>query len=546
MRPTKPAPEKSQKRRQYPTLTEEEIRALGHEKSKSNAIPHHYDDQEYPEPEAPPELAKAWYQSEPIVKTSKVINGAACVLGILYAALAFQEISNNLTVSISYGVSSFIMNVPLSWFFTIKLIDMSIRVKKKEPLYIAAYVLALFLAIGTTAAGIQLAKESAENFEKLPNFLRVIPSILFLFNRFCTRFTGSLNVLYVIFKFSIDEYYKRFSKNRIYYELLYDIKHYSQGNGVPQIRRSSEAINLKVFANAFYENMPNLTPSQNPGETSGHLRNKILIKTASLLIISIFIINMQPLWLKLSTEGIQFLNPLKSWGKNTVIVWFAALSNELFYLYMAAIFLPSIAFIVKISTPKIKTKLNNANPVKKIAILTTVAFATIIWGLSAYYSGSDYNKDASDAMKNGFGNIADQTWFSWFAGSWTQLFMPVYDYMIAATSGGLIVNGGSTLMFLMEYVSFFKPVKLKKDYSKFDADDATRILEVYIGKHDFPKLEERPGEDIRDTIKSKRNAAQPHRGIWSSLFCCPRREPASDTIPFNRRVIGSYAAEASC
>lgn len=525
---------KLEKGRQYPSLTRNDNRRLRQGVSIRAINPEHHDDRNVPDPEPPPEPPREWYQSEPIVKTSKIINAGACVLGIFYAALALQQVSENLAFNIFYAFSSSLMSVPLSWFFTIKLIDASIRLKKKEPLYIAAYLVALSLAVGSTAAGLQLAEENANNFEKLPDWLRIISIILFSFNRFCTRFAGSLNVFYAIFKFSIDEYYKRFTKNRIYYQLLYDIKHYRHEIVVSHPLQNTEALNIKVFAQAFYGFMPSLSSNRKPGETSAHFRNKLLMKTATLFAILIFIINMQPLWLKLSVEGIEHLKPIKSLAKNTWAVWYAALSNEFFFLYMGSIFLGSLSSIIKIAGPNIKIKLNNAGTPKKFAILFSTALATITWAVSAYYSGSTYDKDATEAMKNGFGDIANQTWFSWFAGSWTQLFMPVYSQFITRTASGLIVNGTATLNFLMEYVSFFKPDTPEKDYSKIDSDDVVRILKGVIGKHNFSKYENRHGSDIRDDIKRYRDAAEPHSNHVSKLFCCKRRELPPEQIPLNR------------
>lgn len=534
-------PQSRGKRRQYLTLDKGTLQAFVKHGDSIKAIePEHRDDRDIPLPEPPPEPPKEWYQSEPIAKTMKVVNVSACVLGVLYAALTFQQVSESLAFNIFYGISSFIMSVPLSWIFTIKLIDTSIRLRKKETLYITAYFMALILAIGTTAAGFQEAKEFSDNIKKLPDWLGTISIILYSFNRFCTRFVGSLSVLYMIFKFPIDEYYKRFTKNHIYYQLLYDIKLYSQKNTATHTLRNGDAINLKVFARAFYQNMSTLTSPQNPGETSAHSRNKLLIKIASFFIISIFIINMQPLWLKLSVEGIQYLKPIQSWGENTSIVWYSALSNEFFYFYMAAIFLPSIASIIKTTAPKIKAKINDANIAKKFAILLGTTLATITWVLSAYYSGNSNKEEVTDAMKNGFGEIADQTWFSWFAGSWTQLFMPVYSQVIVTTSSGLFVNGTATLNFLMEYVSFFKPDKPHKNYRKFDADDAICILKNLIGNHNFARFEKRPGEDIRDSIQNDRDAAKPHQGISSKLFCCKPREPYSEKTPLNRHQSIEY------
>jgi len=510
--------------------------ALRRGRSVQQNIQRAYDDRYAPPPSAPPAPEPEWYQSEPITKTSKLINTAACVFGLLYAGLAIRQVSENLSFSIVYGASSFLMNAPLSWFFTIKLIDATIRLKKKQPLYISAYTVAMLLAIGSTAAGVQLAKESADSLENFPDWLRMVSIVLFSFNRFCTRFIGSLNILHAIFRFAADEYYKRFTKNRIYYQLLYDIKHYSLDNFVtPALQRKSDALNLKVFAREFYQGMP--AKGQNPGETEEHYRNKMLVKTATLLIISIFILNMQPLWLKLSVEGIEFIKPIRSWSQNTWAVWFAALSNQFFFLYMASTFLPSIISVTKIAAPKIKTKLNTVGSAGKFGILIGTAFASIIWGVSAYYSGSGYSTDATEAMENGFGNIADETWFSWFAGSWTQVFMPVYNKMIATTSAGLFVNGSSTLSFLMEYVSFFQPEKPKKDYSKIDADDAIRILKDLIAKHNFSRLK-RHGEDIRDKIKDERDRAEPHPSIWANVFCCPPREIRGEEKSLTSAAVG--------
>ena len=115
--------------------------------------------------------------------------------------------------------------------------------------------------------------------------------------------------------------------------------------------------------------------------------------------------------------------------------------------------------------------------------------------------------------------------------------MPVYNEMIATTSAGLIVNGSSTLNFLMDYVSFFQPVKPEKDYGKIDADDARRILEDLIAKHNFSRLK-KLGEDIRVIIKQERDDAEPHPSIWSNLFCCPPRELAGDEVPLTSAAAG--------
>jgi hypothetical protein len=100
-------------RRQYDTMKGSLRRiALRRGVSLGIIIPEQFDDHNAPPPAPPPAPIKEWYQSEPIAKTSKVINTGACVFGLLYAALAIRQVSENLSFTIFYGASSFLMNAP--------------------------------------------------------------------------------------------------------------------------------------------------------------------------------------------------------------------------------------------------------------------------------------------------------------------------------------------------------------------------------------------------------------------------------------------------
>jgi len=476
-------------------------------------------------------------------------------VSLLFSSFAYRHAHDVLWKQISYPTSSFLMNAPMAWYFADNAAAAFKRLSKKETPYIVAFTLASLLAAGTTAAGIQVAAESVSNLKSLPGWLVALLTIASTFNTFSTRFIGSIALLHAIFQgVIINQVNKRRACYRDYYQFLEDLKTYGDEIKpvVPRNDGESDAAWLGRYAIQFYDDLGQA--NKNPGHTWTHSTKNAGLFLGSLALISIFVINMTPLWLNLTVGGIKKINNISfmnihtiNWNsvaQNTPVVWFAAASNQLFYMRSGIKFLPTLASILSLVLPALKTKmLRSPNSVRfGYAFATLIAF--VVWSASACFSGAGYSEDGSKAMEKGFGEIADDTWFSWFAGSWTQLFMPVYDDFVAMISAGLIVNGNAALAFLMSsnrFIHFFKAPEPKQ------AEEGVGAAKTLIQeKIDANKLSDLQGAQA--SIQQARNEAEPIPSLWTSIWkarlrCCLDVE-SRDSLQMHAVPTATYGAAA--
>lgn len=132
----------------------------------------------------------------------------------------------------------------------------------------------------------------------------------------------------------------------------------------------------------------------------------------------------------------------------------------------------------------------------------------------AYYSGEGYGEDGLKAAQDGFGSIAENTWFLW---TWTNLFNPsgnatFYANFVATTSAGVIVNGGAALRFMMKRLSFFQPEKVEE--GEIGTEAVKNFVQETVDAGDFDKL-----STTKNKIECNRKRADPISTLWQSAGC---------------------------
>ena len=484
----------------------------------------------------------------------RAANGVYSVsVSFLFAAFAYRRGKGNTLFSLGFGGSSLSTNVPMAWIFTNALIAAVKRFKQsvvalkagvfKGPLarkkhfkkiefaFMAAFILGSGLAIGTTFAGFQIAAESVEEFEFLSPLAALLLKVFFIFNVFSTRFVGSVYLLYDAYQFLHHQINRYRSKYCDYYKFLDDLERYGDQYRIRVLEKKNDDpyVLLNAYTQQFYEAMSKNPDNLRPGKTWKHTLKQVAIMIVTVLIVSIFIINMMPLFIYLTVGGLgklELMAEKKKWEglKNLVevlrqsptFVWYAALSNEFLYLQWA-FKLPSLLWQTGVVIcPKIKLKLNNSSHNRKASIIGLCGFLFTVWLGVAYFSGGGYAEDGLDAVQKGFGKIANKTWFTWM-GWWTHM-MPRYGDFIAAISAGSIVNGAVALSAMTKYIPFFRTPE--EAVNIFGAKKAKELLQETIDKGDVNKLAK---ADIGDTIQRAIGLAKPANpspSLWQSIRRC--------------------------
>ena len=434
------------------------------------------------------------------------------------------------------AAASFSMNAPMAWLFTDLVKDTVKRLyHKREPLLIAASLMAFALSAGTTGAGLQIARESVSKFTWLPLPAVIALTVLSAFNTFSTRFVGSIFLLHGVMVFARNSVNSHRDKYAAYHSLLDDLKRYGGHDRMKDFNVtvkpgvSPEEL-LERYATQFYPEM-----TQNgllPGVTWTHSAISAVKLGLMLAVFSVFIVNMQPLWLRLTVEGLSGIGIsfFKGMSESAVAVWYAATSNELFYISSGIKFFPSLLALGAMTWSKTKAVLTEKNSsFKKTLMVVSVLVGYPAWLLAAYYSGAGFAVDAQKAMTDGFGAIADNTYFKLpLLGAWTTLLFPYYDLLVGGAAG-VIINGGATLRFIMDSIipliqfiqpklPFFKPDE-KPLENTFGHKDAIALLQDAVDNGDYAMLD---SLKIKDIISQKQVHSTP--SLWQSAKRCIRYE----------------------
>lgn len=461
------------------------------------------------------------------------------VISLLFASFAYRRGEDNLTKGVGYAICSFLMNFPMAWVFADRTKDSLLRlVKKRERAFIACFVFSLFLAVGTTFSGLQVAVEQVNgvkflNSDVLP--LKILNIILIgfsAFNTFSTRFVGSTNLLFGIWLLVRDSVLQCLPQYKKYYQLLDDVKNHGSEHSIEIHKDKNNEQLLLRYAQTLYPYMH--SKNIRAGSSWGQMAFSAGMLITTVGILSIFIVNMMPLWIRLTVEGSDKIS--KTLGNSAVFVMYAAASNELFYLNSGARFMSTLWDFSQRSYGVVNAaakKFFKEHLGIKVATVASLVFFLGVWGAMAYYSGEGYGEDAMLAIKHGFGEIAEKAWFSWM-GWWTNLFMPVYPDAIASTSAGLIINGSAFLNCVMGIVLGLE--NWLKDEDQFGQSEAQGVLEDAIKDGKFDELNT---AGVGDSVSHYRRGVE---SSYSLLSCCEKArsvESGEELQPINRQIFNN-------
>lgn len=512
--------------------------------------------------ESPPtwrSRASAFFNSKPAVVTLWTLNIAySTMVSAIFFAFSARRAKNPVTKKyddiakvFEYGIPSVLMNWPMAIIFALNAVKAFKRLGKKDTAYRVSFAAALALSLLTTAAGFQVAVESAAG---LGDFIPVNAGVigfatsLSLFNTWSTRFVGSVHLIYSLYQGASNLYYNNKVSSASYYQLREDIARH--GHLVTDFIYNdslSEAENLRYFSMKLYAKMAE--KGLRPGTSWTSFAKKAVDFTVTATILSIFIVNMMPLWIKLTVGGAEKFSA--SMASSYLFVLAASPSNELFYLNSGRTFTTKFEKFCSNAYSNTMKRFENYD-FKKVVTVFAFGMAAILsgWAVSAYFSGGGFGEDGLEAMMcggtnttngtavnatvsaisdfvagsnstvtptpvdcvwpEGFGPMAGELWFSWM-GWWTNLFSDSYD-KIAAAAAGSVVNGGAFLNFWVSHPFSFG-AWFKEDTSA-SHHKVLSVLDEQIQDKNFKALED---AGLRDTVEQRRDMADPYTWrFWKS------------------------------
>jgi len=393
------------------------------------------------------------WQPTRISKTLSVLAVPLFILNLVYTptvSLLFATFSfrrgfkqGGVPLGLLYAVSSLIMNMPLAWLFfrqtqaaVKRLIISAIGESfdgvlerklgkswkgKKEPSYVAAFIPAFFLALFTTAPGIQVAGESVQGLQDFLTHINLPPRLidnpvvrptlksLSVTNTFTTRFKGSVSLLHSRWQIARNLFYFCFfPEKRAYYKLWYFLQIYGTKYADVQVPKRDGVNDVELFKEYIKELREKVSADNDlyvKGRVALYIARELVKLIVSLVIITVFIANMMPLWITITVGGLsKFCRPFNKLSGFWPAVLLAAPSNELFYLDSALKFTDSVIdafepFIWKAyeaarsSTGKLCNRLTQG---RGYLLAGTALFA--LWFVPAYLSGGGFGEDAAEAM----------------------------------------------------------------------------------------------------------------------------------------------------
>lgn len=481
-----------------------------------------------------PELTP-WERSESSKVRTYIFYGVnatySVLVSFLIAGLAFNRACDennqncNVPLGIFYAVCSFVMNAPMAWLFTAKVIVAGSRVYGDlKAMQFGFPIAALFgtgLAGGTAAAGLKVAKDSVKAFPFLASskVATYFFTALSTFNTLSTRLIGAAYLMYMVGQsvYGLIQPYWRPEQTH-YYDFLRDLETYGKDLDLElDIAGEDQVQRLASYANHFYAGLKQ--KGLRPGRSPLHLLKRVATILVSLAIVMAFTINLQPLWIKLTVNGAKTFS--EDWANSPFGVLFAALSNELFYINSSYHYLPALIAGFYQAKEAWVARSEEASIQKKALAGLGVAVGLAAWGVAAYFSGEAYGNEARAAMTGGFGEMADKLWFDWpLVGDYTRLFLKHYD-TFATISAGLIVNGKAFLDWFMANVPVAQPPKNSEE-GVYDHKQATEDLKQQIEKNGFEALQQ---SGLGDIVSSFRR--NPH-SLWEACKSCRGQQMQSD------------------
>lgn len=457
------------------------------------------------------------------------------------------------SLGVWYATCSFVMNIPMAYLFAGKAVTAFARLKQKgNYAYKIAFGIGFLLALGTSVAGIAIARESVGK-QSLNSFVEWYLTSAFVFNTFTTRLVGSAYLLSDLYEWAHSKYLRGKKKeNQAYFEFRDDVDRYGKQVGF-ELTAEGETKQrlLESYARKFYSKLKD--KGLHPGTPWYHEALNYTVIACSAVIMATLILNMMPLWIKLTVNGALVLDKdiSQTSGLASAVILFSSLSNELFYAKSAWYFIPTLRSAGGSITTGLKEKLESKHVAIKLAAVSATLVGIGAWATTAYFSGGGFGEDALTAMSEGFGTMANRLWFSWFAGDYTNLFLPGYD-TVAAVASGTIVNGLSFVNFAMNdglaFCSWFMtsvwpraaccsstPEAQTSEAETFGHKEALAALDECISKNDFESL-----SGIHNGIEIKRLAGGPHRSVLSFFSSCYKSSSAPETASLvNNNYYGS-------
>lgn len=372
------------------------------------------------------------------------------------------------------GTSSYSVNVPMSYFFSYKVIELLDKVfhpndpERGNRYLTAAFVPSAILGLSTTFAGIELSNAS---LSWMPNWLAVIITLDFGWNNITTRMLPTTMVTYngvkAIAKRSMQRYHRDNEYSKPIFDLLADLERF--GPRVGRIRSTkykqlkwSDSATLKSIhlecTKAFYAALSKEECSETITKTEGIVG---LLSTATSTILATMAFVSLVLWLSLSENGLNEVAKWfgsEGWGESRTLTWLCSISN--LFLYMRSAWNYSGMLISVFHRPALKRYYQHHSyaTLKKTGVVLSLA---IFFSLLAYPSGAGYAKMAADRIQGGFGSVAEaflasdnglaqlcQLLFSWFKPSWSDKSYQAFFYYLIS---GCIVNGWSAFHGFLSY-----------------------------------------------------------------------------------------------
>lgn len=483
---------------------------------------------------------KGALKSKPARITGKVFNGAyTFFVSAMFAAFAYRRGGKNIPLSFFFAASSFAVNAPMAWNFSEVTVDTFTRAfEKKERAFVSSFLVGLVLAAFTTGAGLKVAREQVDGLEEISftSWVSNIPGLeevlagMSALNTFMTRFVGSVYILYAAWQFAKSFVRRRQEASAAHYQFLDDLTLYGHRVNV-QLKRDSYLSNdeyLKAYAQNFYAELAK--QGIQPGQTWGYAVKDAAIFIVTTALAVTFILNMTPLWIRLTVKGVDTLS--SGLADSPVFVFLAAVSNQLFYFNSNRQFLENVIDVSAFSYAFAKQKLGGDTKKTMFGALALVSIGFIAWAIFSEASGTGYGEDALEAVQKGFGDMANQLWFSWM-GWYTGPFLSetLYSDVIATTSAGLIVNGGAFLRFLLSF-------KKEPESTALFGPDATKSMlveSIEAGEFD---------QQLSETIHFRREAAKPQKSVIESCASLWRRCRGGEYQPLvDQKKLQDYSVQ---
>jgi len=416
---------------------------------------------------------------KPGIVALKLTNFTYCALvSIIFGSLSAKN-SDELALKIPYALSSGALNFAMSWVFALEFKNWCSRViskiKNKDIAYLPIF-LAGFAATGITAVSMIKPAQDAINgsdndLVKMLAYKNIGVGVM-EFNTISTRIVSSMDILERITMPLFSWLYSRICKEHIpgisafkkpldglnlaKKDLDNVLKNLSIKNTTSKKIKGIDQTSVATAFHSFY------SFTQEKGISIDDKNNTPLYTSiAQKSLLSLFYVTgiylciaTAPAWLNMTEKGFNALQTWNqdknhttkaTWGNNAPLVWGGTIPNIFLCIYLTTLVIPIISRVAKrsiVATSSIR---------KGIALVIPYLLFVATIGI---FSGAGMSFEARDGQINGFGNVANRTYFgNPVINSLTSFVYPILP-MILMVVCGAYVNAPSGAELLFKGVEF--------------------------------------------------------------------------------------------